>query len=107
MITGRGLAEGRPMDDSLAGNERAPSTSGRPLPSVQDAEALRALTDAVPAGMLVAGKDGKIQAVNELAATLFGYEPDELAGQQVELLVPERFRDDHVRHRAGYSVRPR
>jgi PAS domain S-box-containing protein len=38
---------------------------------------------------------------------MFGYSRDELYGKQVELLVPARFRESHVAHRATYSLEPR
>jgi PAS domain S-box-containing protein len=37
---------------------------------------------------------------------LFGYSREEMIGQSVELLVPERFRSQHLLHRAGYFVSP-
>ena len=46
--------------------------------------------------------DGRILLVNAQTETLFGYSRDELVGQWVELLVPERFRKKHPGHRAGY-----
>jgi len=49
---------------------------------------------------------GRIQAVNRLAAELFGYGPDELAGASLETLVPERFRGAHTQHRSGYTASP-
>jgi PAS domain S-box-containing protein len=51
--------------------------------------------------------DGRITLVNAQAETLFGYERDELVGERVELLVPERFRDQHSTHRDGYFGDPR
>ena len=38
---------------------------------------------------------------------MFGYSPAELAGQQVELLIPERFRGTHLRHRDRYQAESR
>ena len=36
--------------------------------------------------------------------SLFGYARAELAGQPVEMLVPERFRGLHPSHRSGYAA---
>ena len=33
---------------------------------------------------------------------MFGYHREELLGQPIEVLVPERFRDAHVKHRDRY-----
>jgi PAS domain S-box-containing protein len=37
---------------------------------------------------------------------MFGYSRDELVGQEVELLMPNRFRTRHRRHRIGYFADP-
>jgi PAS domain S-box-containing protein len=54
-----------------------------------------------PLGILIVGWDGLISDVNDTAATLFGYAPEELRGVPVERLVPERLRTDHTAHRAA------
>ena len=38
---------------------------------------------------------------------LFGYRAEELLGQQIEMLVPERFRGRHPAHRSGFFAEPR
>ena len=45
--------------------------------------------------MVVAGNDGKIVLVNSQTEKLFGYKREELLGQPVEVLVPERFWKHH------------
>lgn len=67
----------------------------------------RALFETAPDAMIVVAHDGRIVLANPQAARLFGYAPDELAGQPVELLMPEQVRDCHHAHRAGYMERPR
>jgi PAS domain S-box-containing protein len=67
---------------------------------------LRALLDSSPDPMLVVGPDGRIRHVSRLLETLFGYSEKELAGQPVELLVPEHLRARHVADRESYSVAP-
>jgi PAS domain S-box-containing protein len=66
----------------------------------------RGLVDAAPDGIVIVGGDGRIDLVNVQAARLFGYTPDELVGQEVERLIPERVRGAHVRHRTGYVAAP-
>jgi PAS domain S-box-containing protein len=52
------------------------------------------------------GTDGRILYANPEAASLFGYEADELTGRPVEVLVPDRLRAAHRAHRGGYLAHP-
>ena len=65
-------------------------------------ERFRALLDSAPDAMVVAGQDGKIVLVNSQTEKLFGYKREELLGQPVEVLVPERFWIEHRKHRTKY-----
>jgi PAS domain S-box-containing protein len=60
-----------------------------------------------PDAILGVAPSGKIMLVNQQAETLFGYARDELIGQLIEVLVPERFREVHPNHRNGYFEEPR
>jgi len=59
-----------------------------------------------PDPVIIAGNDGTIIRVNALAASVFGYAEDELLGQPIEKLVPERLRSAHVGHRDEYRANP-
>jgi formate hydrogenlyase transcriptional activator len=60
-----------------------------------------------PDAILVTDAGGIICAANPHTAELFGYAPDELIGQPVEVLVPERLRGRHPARREGYQAHPR
>ncbi len=68
---------------------------------------VRKLLDAAPDAMVVVDSHGHIVLVNGATEVLFGYRPDELTGQSIERLLPERFREAHARHRAEYVAQPR
>jgi protein-histidine pros-kinase len=68
---------------------------------------LRALLAAAPDAMLVADADGLIVELNDRCAQLFGYDPDEMAGQSVEVLLPAPQRALHRHQRAAYGAHPR
>jgi PAS domain S-box-containing protein len=60
-----------------------------------------------PDATLLIRPDGVIVDINHYAETLFGYRLDELVGQNMSVLIPERFRNAHARHSAGYIEDPR
>jgi len=64
------------------------------------------LLDLAPDAILGIGHDGVIVLVNEQTEVLFGYAREELLGEPVEVLVPQRFRAAHRSHRAGYFSDP-
>lgn len=68
---------------------------------------LRAAVDSAPSGLLMLDPNGRIVLVNRECERLFGYCREELLGQPVEMLVPERFRAGHSAHRAGFLATPR
>src|SRR5262249_2105135 len=45
--------------------------------------------------------------VNAQAEKLFGYRREELLAQEVEILIPERFRCRHAEYRTGFVAQPR
>ena len=80
---------------------------GPPAPRQPTDAACRALLDAAPDALVVIGPEGRIVLVNAQATGLFGYSRTEMLGQSVEMLVPERLRLAHGRHREGYVAAPR
>jgi len=66
----------------------------------------RGVIDAAPDAIVIVTSAGIIDLVNRQAEILFGYSRDELLGQPVELLLPERFRERHGDHRAHYATHP-
>lgn len=63
--------------------------------------------EAAPDALIVVGHDGCILLVNGRAETLFGYARDELVGEPIERLIPERYHARHPEHRARYFAEPR
>src|SRR5579872_1628874 len=63
--------------------------------------------EALPDAVVAVDHHGTIVQVNSLARELFGYDPGELIGQKVELLVPESYRGKHHHHREHYAEAPK
>jgi two-component system, cell cycle sensor histidine kinase and response regulator CckA len=67
----------------------------------------RALLESAPDAMVIIKNTGEIVLVNSQAEKLFGYSRQELLGQSVEILIPERYRQKHPEHRVSYFREPR
>lgn len=80
-----------------------PTTADR-VPSEAN---FRGLLEAAPDAIVVADAQGKIVVVNAQTENIFGYTREELLGQRIELLVPERFRGGHPAHRSSFSAEGR
>jgi len=64
--------------------------------SLREQEArLRSVFEAAVEGIIVLDERGVIESLNTSAERMFGYEPDELIGQNVSVLMPSPYRDEH------------
>jgi len=70
-------------------------------------ERFRSLFEFSPDAIIVTDKQGNIVEVNGQVHKFFGYQRDELKGQAIEILVPERFRNNHPHHRRNYAAHSR
>jgi PAS domain S-box-containing protein len=85
--------------------EEAPDQqSGRPA---WDLSTFQSLFESAPDATIVVDEHGRIVLANTTAEELFGYPRNELLGQTVELLIPERYRDAHVDQGRAYMEQPR
>ena len=85
-------------------NQPAPSLSAKTM-----AEVLLStnLLETLPDATVAVDRDGIIVQVNSQTQELFGYDRDELIGQKVEILVPQRYRSQHHHHRQGFAATPK
>lgn len=67
----------------------------------------RGLIEFAPDSIIIIDKEGNITLINTQAQKMFGYNKDELIGRPIETLIPERFREAHVRLRKDYYADPR
>ena len=90
---------------------KQPRTRGAPEVlthvGVESAESLcLGLLEAAPDSIIAVRPDGRIALLNAQTEKVFGYRREELLGQPVEVLIPERLRDRHSTHRAHYLADP-
>ena len=62
--------------------------------------------ESAPNAMVMVDRRGMIALVNSQAVKMFGYNREELTGQSVEVLIPERFRRGHPEYRLEFSSSP-
>ena len=73
----------------------------------QATERFRLIVESAPNAIVMANHEGIIVLVNSQTEQLFGYTRDELIGQSVDRLVPERVRSAHPSYRAGFFTDPK
>ncbi len=81
---------------------RQPGAKSRPSPITSEAALLRSILDTVPDAMIVIDEYGIIQFFSSAAERLFGYSAEEARGQNVKLLMPPPYREEHDGHLARY-----
>jgi PAS domain S-box-containing protein len=72
-----------------------------------DEQKFRDLLESAPDAMIVMNPEGRMALVNAQVERLFGYGREELLGQQIEILVPERFHFRHPEYRRQFYTHPR
>ncbi len=108
------------MSSLLHGSDRSPEPGGGSVPGGLEesrrndtAESdmadprMRRLMEAAPDAMVLTNREGRIVLVNGQAERLFGYQRDEMLGQPVEMLIPQRYRQAHPHHRSKYMGQQR
>ncbi len=68
---------------------------------------LRGLLETAPDAIVGVSKAGGIVMINEQTVKMFRYTREELLGNPVEMLIPERYTAKHVSHREEYAHNPR
>jgi PAS domain S-box-containing protein len=74
---------------------------------VEESEAyFRVLIESAPDAMIIVDDSGEIAIVNAQTEKMFGYDREEMLGNKIEMLLPERIREAHVGHREEFVAAP-
>ncbi len=64
------------------------------------------LFESAAEGLAVINQSGKIIMANSRLREMFGYDPGELVGEKIEVLIPQSHRSKHLSHRKAYHAKP-
>lgn len=64
------------------------------------------IVESSPTSIVVIRGDGVIVFANRETERLFGYNPEELSGKAVEILIPSRYRGRHIHFREAFAKAP-
>lgn len=69
----------------------------------EDASRLKAIIDTAIDGIITIDQKGIIETVNPAAAKIFGYEPAEVIGKNIKILMPDPDRREHDQYLKNYQ----
>ncbi len=71
--------------------------------TLRDSEArFKALFQGAPDAIIITDKNSRIVLVNNQTMTLFGYSIDELVGNSIDVVLPERFREAYYKYQRAF-----
>lgn len=65
------------------------------------------LFEFAPDAIIGVNEEGSINRINSRVETLFGYKREELFGNKIEMLIPEKYRSHHIENRSNYQKDPK
>lgn len=71
--------------------------------TLRDSEArFKALFQGAPDAIIITDKNSRIVLVNNQTITLFGYSMDDLMGNSIDIVIPERFREAYYKYQKAF-----
>lgn len=72
----------------------------------RSAELFRLTIEAIPDAIITVDNNNIITLLNQKAISLFGYEKSELLGQNINVLIPARYQQQHLTHTQSFHANP-
>ncbi len=92
------------MSEPVGPNQSREAASTR---TVAETLLSTSVLEAIPDAVAVVNQQGVMIQTNSQMEAMFGYTREELIGQKIEILVPERQRPQHDHHREQFHARPK
>jgi len=92
------------MSDAPESQSASTSSSSAPIPI--SSTSAQPFLDISPDALVIVNQAGIIVMANRQTEAVFGYGREALLGQQIELLLPQRFHEAHITHRERYFSAP-
>lgn len=73
---------------------------------LKESEKFAAVFQNASLGILLINKTGSIELANDFSLAIFGYSKEEVVGQKLEMLIPERYRTKHRVERKQFTSNP-
>ena len=80
----------------------SPTITSNPGALAESEGRLQAVIDTAVDGIVIIDADGTIQVFNRACEVLFGFRADEVLGQNVSVLMPSPYREEHDRYLTNY-----
>jgi two-component system, LuxR family, sensor kinase FixL len=90
------------MEQTQTGDTDAAAGGGPEATAAGESALLRSILETVPDAMVVIDQHGAIQLFSKAAERLFGWQPDEVYGQNVRMLMPSPYREQHDEYLGRY-----
>lgn len=68
---------------------------------------IKTLLESLAEGVAVVNTDGRFVLINNRLSQLIGYSKQEIIGQELAIIIPEKYRKDHIKHVFRFFEEPR
>ena len=104
VLGGGALAAWGPLSARRSGLAHATATAQAPQTAGRSENILSGIVDNTTNGIIVLDRNSVVQAFNPAAAGIFGYQPSEIVGRSIDVILPDMHREAHDRSVRGSTL---